>query len=82
MPDYPIGYRHWFDDELNIKLMPYHHLPSIKQTETVKKFPKPRLMYLDNFIYSSNNNTLYSKDYFSYYDNRILGIDKRTSEVV
>ena len=81
MPDNPIGYRHWFDEDLNIRLIPYHHLTPIKQQGYEKNYPKPRLMYLDNFHYLTNN-TLYSKDYFSYYDNRISGIDKRTSEVV
>ena len=81
MPESPIGYRYWFDDNLEITKVPYHYLTPIKQQGYEKNYPKPRLRHLDQFHYFSNN-TLYSKDYFSYYDNRISGIDKRASKVV
>jgi hypothetical protein len=80
MPDHPIGYKHWFDDELNIRLIPYHHLPSITQTEK-GEYPAPRLKVPDGFFYQSNN-TLYSTDYFSNNDYRISGINKRASTLV
>ena len=82
MSDHPIGYRYWFDEDLNIRQIPYHHLTPIKQRDENKKYPKARLKVPDGFTYSYHNNTLYSLDYFIQNDNRISGIDKRASKVV